>query len=70
MVEERGQYGAIAHSLEGFLGGCDEQLARLVVAESGRLAFLAFHPRALNTLDRIVSHGVVVAKILKKRGQR
>jgi hypothetical protein len=47
VIQKRGQNRSISQAFEGFLIGRNEQLAGLVIAESGRLAFVAFNSRAL-----------------------
>ena len=76
-VEEQGREDrAVALLLDrffvgrGVLAGRHEQVARLVVAERRRLAFVALDPGALDALDRVVGDGVLVAEILEQRRQR
>jgi hypothetical protein len=46
MEQQRGQDGAVAPALDGFLVGRFEQLASLVIADRRRLAFARFRSSA------------------------
>ena len=62
--KQRRKDGAIALALDGVLVECDQQFARLVVAERRRLAFRGFRLRPLDAFDRVMGDGVPLAQIL------
>jgi hypothetical protein len=59
--QQRGQDGAVALALDGFLLRRRKQLARLVIA--------AFSLRPFDTFDRVVGDGVLLVEIFEQRGE-
>jgi hypothetical protein len=67
VVKQRRQDGAVALLLNGFIAGCSEKLAGLVIANGRRLAFAALSLRPLDAFDRIVADGIFLAEIFEQR---
>jgi hypothetical protein len=47
VVEQGGQDGPVPDTLDGFLGGCDEQFARLMVGNGRCFTLVGFRSGAL-----------------------
>jgi hypothetical protein len=67
VIEQGRQDGAVALLLGGFLAGCGEQLASLMIAERRCLAFAALGLRPLDAFHRVVADGIFFAQVLKQR---
>lgn len=67
--EQRREDGPVALATDAVILRRIKQLARLVVAKSGRLAFSAFGFWPLHAFDGVVGDGVLAAKVLEQRGQ-
>jgi Phage integrase family len=61
---------AATNALDHQAGRRIEQLARLMIAKGGRLAFAAFRLRAFDPFDGVMGDGVPFAKIFEQRGER
>ena len=68
--EQRRENGAIPLALDCLFLRRIKELARLVVAKGGGLAFAALGLRPFDALDRVMGDGVLVAEILEQRGER
>src|SRR5262249_42932885 len=68
MIEQRRQDGAVALALERLLWRGVEQGARLRVGDRRSLALVAVEVRALDPVDRVMRHGVLLAEIFVERG--
>ena len=60
----------VALALERVGLGRNQELARLMIAERWRFACAAFRLRALNTFDRVMGDGILLAQIFEQRGKR
>jgi hypothetical protein len=70
VIEQGGEDGAIAHTLERVLGRRIEQLAGLGIAERRGRAFVSIGGRAFDTVDRIAGDSVMLAEIIEQGRER
>jgi len=70
MIEQGGQDGAIADTLEGIVGRRIEQLAGLGIAEGRGAAFIVVGHRALDAVDGVAGDRVALAQIIEQGRQR
>ena len=69
MVQHDRQNGPVPLPLQGVSGRRLQQLSRLEVAQSRRLAGLALNSRPLHAFDRVVGDSVLVTQVLEQRGE-